>query len=66
LEEFHPHLHRRHLANWVWIIVGMVLARSVQLSAIANHLPVDTDAAARITKIRRWLNNPRMHTRTLY
>jgi hypothetical protein len=70
LEAFPGRLHRRRLANWVWIIVEMVLARSVhrsvQLSAIANHLPEHTDAAARVTKIRRWLKNPHIHTRTLY
>ena len=43
-----------------------MLAQSVQLSAIANHLPDDTDTAARITKIRRWLKNPFINTRMLY
>jgi hypothetical protein len=66
LEHFHGHLHRRRLVNWVWIIVGMILAKSVQLSAIANHIPDATDAVARIAKVRRWLKNPRIDTQTLY
>ena len=66
LELFHTHIHRRRLANWVWVIVGMVLARSVQLSAIANHIPDPTDATARIAKVRRWLKNPHINTQTLY
>ena len=66
LEVFHAHLHRRRLANWVWVIVGMILAKSVQLSAIANHIPDATDATARIAKIRRWLKNPRIDTQSLY
>src|SRR5215216_2654748 len=66
LEQFHTQLHRRRLANWVWVIVGMILAKSVQLSAIANHIPDSTEAVARITKVRRWLKNPRIDTQTLY
>ena len=66
LEQFHGQLHRRRLANWVWIVVGMILAKSVQLSAIANHIPDTTDAVARIAKVRRWLKNPRINTQTLY
>ena len=66
LEQFHGQLHRRRLANWVWIVVGMILAKSVQLSAIANHIPDTTDAVARIAKVRRWLKNPRIATQTLY
>lgn len=66
LEQFHAHLHRRRLANWVWVIVGMILAKSVQLSAIANHIPDSTDAVARIAKVRRWLKNPRLDTQALY
>jgi hypothetical protein len=44
----------------------MILAKSVQLSAIANHIPDATDAVARIAKVRRWLKNPRVDTQTLY
>lgn len=66
LEIFHGQVHRRRLANWVWIVVGMVLAKSVQLSAIANHIPDHTEAVARIAKIRRWLKNPHIQSRVLY
>lgn len=66
LEQFHPHLHRGRLANWVWIIVGLIQAQSVQLSLIANHIPDTTDVVARIAKVRRWLKNPRIETQALY
>jgi hypothetical protein len=66
LDQFHSQLHRRRLANWVWVIVGMILAKSVQLSAIANHIPDSTEATARIAKVRRWLKNPHIDTQTLY
>ena len=66
LEQFHGQLDRRRLTNWAWIVVGLILAKSVQLSAIANHIPDTTDAVARIAKVRRWLKNPRINTQTLY
>jgi len=66
LEHFHSRLHRRRLANWVWIIVGMIQAQSVQLSLIATHIPDQTDAVARIAKVRRWLKNPHLDTQRLY
>jgi hypothetical protein len=64
LEQFHILLHRRRRANWVWIIVAMILAKSVQLSAVANHIADATDAVARIANVRRWLKNPRIDTQT--
>lgn len=58
LEQFHSQLHRRRLANWVWVIVGMILAKSVWLSALANHrLGPQTRrsaAAAKIARLRLW------------
>ena len=66
LELFPPHLDRRRLANWIWIIVGLIQAKSVQLSAIANHSPDKTDAGARSAKVRRWLKNPRIDAQVLY
>jgi hypothetical protein len=44
----------------------MILATSVQLSAIANHIPDTTEAVARIAKVRRWLSNSHIDTQTLY
>lgn len=64
--QFHPHLHRRRLANWVWIIVGIIQAQSVHLSLIANHIPDATDAVARVAKVRRWLTNTHLDTQALY
>ena len=48
-------MHLKRLAVWVWVIVGLIQGQSVQLSEIANHIPGDTQASGRITRIRRWL-----------
>ena len=66
LRQFHPTLHARRLATWTWVIVGLIHARSVNLSAVALHLASDAEAAGRIARIRHWLANPWLDTQFLY
>jgi Transposase DDE domain len=66
LQTFHPTLHLKRLAVWVWVIVGLIQGQSVQLSEIANHIPGDTQAVGRIARIRRWLASKWVVSRTLY
>ena len=66
LRNFHPDIYHTRLANWVWVIVGLVQAQSVHLSEIANHIPGPALAAGRIMKIRRWLSNKHITTQSLY
>jgi len=49
--------NRKQLANWLWIVVGLLQGRSPALSQIATYLPMDTQAESRVTLIRRWLMN---------
>ena len=57
LRTVHPEPHVTRIRNWVTIMVGMILAQSVQLSQIAHHIPSDAQAAGRLAQIRRWLSN---------
>ncbi len=57
LRTVHPEPHVTRISNWVKIMVGMILAHSVQLSQIAQHIPSEAKAAGRIAQIRRWLSN---------
>ena len=57
LREFHPDQHLRRIANWGWIVVGLIQSHSVHLSEIAQHIPSDAKAPGRITQVRRWLAN---------
>ena len=57
LRTVHPEPHLKRISNWVWIVVGMILSHSVQLSQIAQHIPSEAQAAGRIMQIRRWLSN---------
>lgn len=58
--------NRKQVANWIWIVVGLLGGRSLALSQIATHLPMKTTAEARVTLIRRWLKNLRVDVWTFY
>lgn len=56
----------KQVTNWIWIIVGILQNQSCNLSQIANSLPMDTKAEARVTMIRRWLMNPHVKAWKFY
>lgn len=59
--------NRKQLTNWVWLIVGILQAKSIALSQIALHIPVGSEkAASRITTVRRWLKNPQIDVWAFY
>jgi hypothetical protein len=58
--------HIQHLANWMWIVVGILQADSIALSKIAMFIPGKAEAESRITTIRRWLKNFHVDVWTLY
>ena len=66
LQAVHPTLHWRRLSNWIWIIVGLVQGQSVHLSQLALFIPGLAQEAGRIARIRRWLANDAIDSRTLY
>ncbi len=49
--------NRKQLANWMWIVVGILQANAIGLSCIATHLPQAVLAESRVTLIRRRLMN---------
>lgn len=66
LRAFHPTLHLKRLTVWIWVVVGLIQSHSAHLSAIANYIPGDTQAAGRIMRIRRWLVSEWIESRRLY
>jgi hypothetical protein len=57
----------KQLSNWVWLIVGIIQANSVNLSQIATHIPVGSQKAeSRIATLRRWLANPHIDVWSFY
>jgi hypothetical protein len=66
LRAVHPEPHLKRIANWVWVIVGLILSQSVHLSQIAQHIPSEAQAAGRIAQVRRWLSNKFIHVPDFY
>ena len=66
LRAVHPEPHLKRIANWVWVIVGLILAQSVHLSQIAQHIPSEAQAAGRIAQVRRWLKNKFINVPAFY
>lgn len=58
--------HAHHLSNWLWIVSGILQSKSVAMGQIALHLPMETKAEARVTRIRRWLKNSNVNVWSLY
>jgi hypothetical protein len=58
--------HAHHLSNWLWIVVGVLQSNSVALGQISVHLPMQTKAEARVTRVRRWLKNVKVNIWTFY
>jgi hypothetical protein len=58
--------NEKQVTNWIWIIVGVLQSQSSNLSKIANCLPMETQAASRVTLIRRWLMNPHVKVWKFY
>jgi hypothetical protein len=56
----------KQVTNWIWIVVGVLQSQSPNLSKIANCLPMETQAASRVTLIRRWLMNPHVKVWMFY
>jgi hypothetical protein len=56
----------KQVTNWIWIVVGILQSQSSNLSKIANCLPMETQAASRVTLIRRWLMNPQVKVWLFY
>jgi len=50
----------------LWMVSGLLQSKSVALSQIAVHLPMETKAEARITRIRRWLKNLKIDVWQMY
>lgn len=56
----------KQITNWIWIVVGILQSESCHLSQIANTLPMKSQAASRISMIRRWLMNTHIKVWSFY
>jgi hypothetical protein len=56
----------KQIVNLIWLVIGVINARSVALSQIANSWPGQAEAESRVTRIRRWLSNGHIDVWALY
>ncbi|BCX05262.1 MAG: hypothetical protein KatS3mg053_3200 [Candidatus Roseilinea sp.] len=56
----------KQIVNLIWLVVGVINARSVALSEIANSWPGMAEAESRVTRIRRWLSNAHVDVWAVY
>ena len=66
LRAAHPAVRVTRIANWGWVVVGLIQAQSVHLSQITLHLPSAAQAAGRMAQVRRWLANKFIQVATFY
>ncbi len=66
MTHFHPELRKTLLNNVSELVVALTLAKSVQLAAIGDKLPVNTSAEAREQWVRRQLCNDTEDTLQLF
>jgi DDE family transposase len=66
LRQLHPKVHVKRIANWVWIVVGLIQTQSIHLSEIAGTLPGPAKAVARVARIRRWLDSAKVDVAAFY
>jgi hypothetical protein len=58
----------KQLMNLIWLVIGVINARSIALSEMANSVPGTAEAESRVTRIRRWrwLSNGHVDVWALY
>jgi hypothetical protein len=56
----------KQIVNLIWLVIGVINARSMALSEIANSLPGEVEAESRVTRLRRWLSNGHIDVWALY
>lgn len=57
----------RHLHTFVWMLVGLLQAKTVNLDAWGPYVVSRAaQAASTVCRFRRWLRHPALHVQTLY
>ena len=56
----------KQMTNLIWLVVGILNGQTIGLSQLATVLPGAAEAESRVTRIRRWLQNPLVDVWALY
>jgi hypothetical protein len=66
IRQLHPEERVTRVRTLSWLMVGMLWARSVHLSRIANHLFGQAQKTSKEQRLRRWLKNRAVRVRRWY
>jgi hypothetical protein len=57
---------RRNRVTLVWAVVGLIMSKSIHLSAWLVYRIGDTQAASKVRQFSRWLHNPKLDAGVVY
>lgn len=66
IRELHPQLSITKVRNFVWLMLGIYLSRSVHLSRVANKIPGSAKLLSITRRLVRFLNDPAVRVRQWY
>jgi hypothetical protein len=66
IRQMRPGERKTRVRNLAWLIVGVLLSRSVHLSRIASKIPGKATLNSSVQRIRRFLSNPAVCVRQWY
>jgi hypothetical protein len=66
VRELRPEQRITQIRNFVWLIVGIYMSRSVHLSRIAGKIPGQAKLVSLTRRLRRFLDNPAIRVREWY
>ena len=66
LKQFLFFLDRRNVATFVWMVLAVVVSKSVALSLWDAALPFEVNAASTIRRFSRWLHNSKIDITQIY
>ena len=66
IRELHPQLSITKVRNFVWLMIGIYLSRSVHLSRVAGKIPSSSKLLSITRRLSRFLDNPSVRVRQWY
>lgn len=66
ISELRPTEHKARVKPFVWLLVGIVLSKSVHLSHVANKIPGDAQRTSVTRRLSRLLDNGHIRVREWY
>ncbi|MCA9962733.1 MAG: hypothetical protein KC423_00765, partial [Anaerolineales bacterium] len=67
LGQYHKWLDKRHFYTLAWMVVGLIMSKTVNLTEWAPYVDSRAQyAQSSVRRFQRWLNNERINVHDLY